>query len=468
MKITLAGTGVCPGDISVRALSEAKSGKKVILRTALSETAKWLRNIGVDFSSLDFVYEKSRNFDTLAKNLAKEVLNAAKTQDVVYLVDGDVSEDVSCSVIRSKRKDAEVIPCVPKSAYFMDKSNISSPYLGVSAYDIKSVSLSLPLVVFDVDCQYLASNVKLVLQNEFGDEIPCYKFFNGNFKKIKLYEADYGDEFDGTAAIVVDKLDLTEKQRFSLYDLDEILRILRGENGCPWDKAQTPESIMKNTVEETYELLDAIKSGDDIAVSEEVGDLLLQAFFYIRFAEERGAFTLQDVSSGICNKLISRHTHIFGADRATDDRAALDVWEKNKQKEKGFNSGYEYLSSVPKSFPSVLRADKVGSRSGKYNMDFESVEQVSDKVKEEFYEVLQEYKNKNEKGIYEECGDLLFAVVSFVRLLGVNGELSLNDATDKFLRRFKKTEELAFKDGKNLKELSAKEIDRYYNESKKG
>lgn len=430
--------------------------------------AKWLKNMGVDFSSLDFVYEKSRNFDTLAKNLAKEVLAAAKTQDVVYLVDGDVSEDVSCSVIRSKRKDAEVIPCVPKSAYFMDKSNISSPYLGVSAYDIRSVSLSLPLVVFDVDCQYLASNVKLVLQNEFGDEIPCYKFFNGNFKKIKLYEADYGDEFDGTAAIVVDKLDLTEKQRFSLYDLDEILRILRGENGCPWDKAQTPESIMKNTVEETYELLDAIKSGDDIAVFEEVGDLLLQAFFYIRFAEERGAFTLQDVSSGICNKLISRHTHIFGADRATDDRAALDVWEKNKQKEKGFNSGYEYLASVPKSFPSVLRADKVGSRSGKYNMDFESVEQVADKVKEEFYEVLQEYKNKNEKGIYEECGDLLFAVVSFVRLLGVNGELSLNDATDKFLRRFKKTEELAFKDGKNLKELSAEEIDRYYNESKKG
>lgn len=468
MKITLAGTGVCPGDISVRALSEAKSGKKVILRTALNETAKWLKNMGVDFSSLDFVYEKSRNFDTLAKNLAKEVLNAAKTQDVVYLVDGDVSEDVSCSVIRSKRKDAEVIPCVPKSAYFMDKLNISSPYLGVSAYDIRNVSLSLPLVVFDVDCQYLASNVKLVLQNEFGDEIPCYKFFNGNFKKIKLYEADYGDEFDGTAAIVVGKLDLTEKQRFSLYDLDEILRILRGENGCPWDKAQTSESIMKNTVEETYELLDAIKSGDDIAVSEEVGDLLLQAFFYIRFAEERGAFTLQDVSSGICNKLISRHTHIFGSDSAADDRAALDVWEKNKQKEKGFNSGYEYLSSVPKSFPSVLRADKVGSRSGKYNMDFESVEQVADKVKEEFYEVLQEYKNKNEKGIYEECGDLLFAVVSFVRLLGVNGELSLNDATDKFLRRFKKTEELAFKDGKNLKELSAKEIDRYYNESKKG
>ena len=108
MKITLAGTSVCPGDISVRALSEAKSGKKVILRTALNETAKWLKNNGVDFSSLNFVYEKSRNFDTLAKNLAKEVLNAAKTQDVVYLVDGDVSEDVSCSVIRSKRKDAEV------------------------------------------------------------------------------------------------------------------------------------------------------------------------------------------------------------------------------------------------------------------------------------------------------------------------------------------------------------------------
>lgn len=171
--------------------------------------------------------------------------------------------------------------------------------------------------------------------------------------------------------------------------------------------------------------------------------------------------------SGVCSKLISRHTHIFGCDTAKNSSQALDVWEKNKQKEKGFACGAEYLESVPKSFPAALRAHKVGSRSGKYNMDFSSVEQVADKVKEEFREVFAEVEKGSETGVYEECGDLLFAVVSLVRLLGVNSELALNAATDKFLKRFRKTEELVLKDGKNMKELSEKELDEYYNEAKK-
>ena len=309
--------------------------------------------------------------------------------------------------------------------------------------------------------------MKLILADAFGDEIPCYKFFNGDFRKVLLYETDYGNEFDDTAAIVIKDLPLTEKKRFGFSDLHEILRILRSENGCPWDKAQTPESIRKNTLEETYELLDAIEKKDDDAIIEELGDFFLQAFFYVCFGEESHAFTLHDVMSGVCSKLISRHTHIFGCDTAKNSSQALDVWEKNKQKEKGFSCGAEYLESVPKSFPAALRAHKVGSRSGKYNMDFSSVEQVADKVKEEFREVFAEVEKGSETGVYEECGDLLFAVVSLVRLLGVNSELALNSATDKFLKRFRKTEELVLKDGKNMKELSEKELDAYYNEAKK-
>lgn len=428
---------------------------------------KWLATLGFNYISLDDIYEKSRNFDTLAKNLAAKVVSLAKTENVLYLVEGDVKEDVSCSLILKKRPDAEVIPGVSKADYYLDKAGVNGKYTAVSAYDVSGAKLSLPLVVYDVDSPITASRVKLVLSDLFGDEIPCYKFFNGTFSKIMLYESDYGNDFDETSAIVIKELPLAKKRRFDLYDLKDILNVLRSENGCPWDRVQTPESIRKNTVEETYELIDAISKNDTECVIEELGDFMLQAFFYVCFGEESKAFTLSDVSSGISNKLVSRHTHIFGKDSANSSAKALDVWEKNKQKEKGFTCGAEYLESVPKSFPAVLRAHKVGSRSKKYNMDFSSFEEAAEKVKEEYKEVLEEVKKGNEKGIYEESGDLLFAVVSFVRLLGVDGELALNSATDKFLKRFRKTEELVIKDGKNMQELSAEELDKYYHESKK-
>ena len=458
------------GDLSLRAYEEIKKSDKVFIRTAETNVGKWLASLGFEFTALDYIYEKSRNFSTLAKNLANVVLKAAKTQNVIYLVDGDVKDDVSCSLIASARKDAIIIPGISKADYYLERVGIFSytSYTAISAYDINTPQrLTLPLVVFDIDSELMASNVKLRLADLFGDDIPCYKFFNDQFKKIPLYESDYGNEFDYTSAIVIGQAPLIDKSRFTTDDLADILRILRSPDGCPWDKAQTPESIRKNLIEETYELIDAVNNDDDDAILEEVGDVLLQAFFYIQFEEEKGYFNLDDAVSGVCNKLISRHTHIFGKDTAKDARQALDVWEKNKQKEKGFECGAEYLESVPKSFPSVLRAHKVGSRSAKYNMDFSSVEQSADKVKEEFNEVLEEYKKKNEDGIYEESGDLLFAVVSFVRLLGVNGELALNSATDKFLKRFRKTEELVIKDGKNMKELSEEELDKYYHEAKK-
>ena len=470
MKLILAGAGVKEGDLSLRAYEEIKKADKVFIRTAETNVGRWLASLGFEFTALDYIYKKSRNFYTLAKNLANVVLKAAKTLNVVYLVDGDVKDDVSCSVIAGVRKDAVIIPGISKADYYLERVGIFSytNYTAISAYDINTPKrLTLPLVVFDIDSSLTASNVKLRLADLFGDDIPCYKFFNDRFKKIPLYESDYGNEFDYSSAIVINEIPLTEKSRFTVDDLSEILRILRSPDGCPWDKAQTPESIRKNLIEEVYELIDAVNNDDDDAILEETGDVLLQAFFYIQFEEEKGYFNLNDAVSGICNKLINRHTHIFGKDTAKDAGQALDVWEKNKQKEKGFGCGAEYLESVPESFPSVLRAHKVGSRSAKYNMDFSSPEQCADKVKEEFYEVLEEYKKKNEKGIYEESGDLLFAVVSFVRLLGVNGELALNSATDKFLKRFRKTEELVIKDGKNMKELSEEELDKYYHEAKK-
>ncbi len=439
----------------------------MFIRTEKTTCGKKLKEEFPKITSLDFVYEKSRNFDTLNNNLAKEVISASKTEDVLYLVDGNATLDNSCKIIIEKHKDTEIIDGITRAQKCATKYKLTKNYYSISAYDIENVKPYLPLIVYDVDNKFVASKVKLKLASIFGDDIPCCKFSDISEKNIRLYEMDYDDNFDYSTAILIDELSLTEKTRYTFDDLLDILEILRSENGCPWDKAQTKESIELNTIEETYELIDAINKNDNEGICEELGDLLMQTAFQILFAKEREAFTSFDVTSGVCQKLISRHTHIFGNDKATDSNSALFIWDKNKQKEKGYSSGYEYLDAIPKNFPALLRAHKLGSRAGKYNFDFSDAESVFNKIYEEIDEVKAEIKSGNKINLEKELGDLIFSVVNLTRKLGFNSEEALSKTNDKFLHRFQKMEELIIKDGKNIKELSEKEIDNYYNESKK-
>ena len=243
----------------------------------------------------------------------------------------------------------------------------------------------------------------------------------------------------------------------------KILEVLRSENGCPWDKVQTPSSIEKNLIEETYELLDAIESDDDEKIIEEAGDVLLQVAFYILFGEESGRYNAEDVLSGVCSKLISRHTHVFGQDKATNGEEALSTWNKNKVIEKGYSSAYEYVDSVPKNLPSLMRAEKVGSRAGKFNFDFNNVEETYLKVYEEIEEIKQAVKLGSSEEIEKECGDLLFSVVNTVRKLGVDAETALMKSTNKFINRFKMLEEYLVKNGLDMSTMKIEELDKYYN-----
>ncbi len=464
--MTLIGIGIQAGDLSLKALNKAKEADVVLLRTSLTESGKYVLSALHNVRSLDFVYEKSRNFDTLSKNLAKEVLNLAKDKNVVYMVDGDVCSDLSCKIILQKRKDAEIINGVSRASAYASHLGFSS-FTSISAYDLENTELSLPLIVTDIDGSFIASKSKLFLSDLFGDEIEIYKIKNDYIKKIRLYELDFDDDFDYSSAIAIDKLSFLQKTRFSVRDLREILKSLRGENGCPWDREQTPTSIKMNTIEETYELLDAIDRNDEDGIIEELGDVLLQVMFQIQFGEERSAFTYEDVISSICEKLISRHTHIFGKDRVNSADEALSLWDKNKRKEKGFINGGEYLDSIPKNFPALMRAQKAGKRASKYNFDFSDKKQIISKIYEEIDEIAEAEKTGNQNKIKEEYGDLLFSAVNLARKSGVDAEEALTISVNKFIERFKKLEQAISADGKNIKNLSEEEIDEYYNEIKK-
>lgn len=452
------------------ALKAIKAADRVFCRTAKTEGVAVFEEYGINVEFFDDLFERSRNFDTLTKKLADRVIEAGKNADVVYCVDGSVADDNSCALIIKRCKNVTVIEGASRAAKAIATLPDRGGYTALSAYrkDKFTSSAVLPLAIYELDDRLTASEWKLALTEAFGDEAPAAIYVGGRFHEISLYEADSFDGYGYDTVLVVYDRALTRKERFNVDDLYKIVYALRAENGCPWDKAQTRETIKNNLIEEAYELYDAINAGDTDGILEESGDMLLQLVFHTVFAEEEHAYGRDDVVSGICSKLIFRHSHVFGTDEAADGNQALDVWEKNKSIEKGYANGREYLALVPESFPALMRAQKLQKRAAKYGFDFSDEKQIYEKIAEESNEVKQAREDgADNDSVLFEIGDLLFSVVNLARFYGVDSEEALRLSCDKFLARFSRLEQAVEKDGKDMKKLSEEELDKYYNEIKK-
>ena len=473
--ITVIGLGVEKNDLTKRGemalLQAVKDGRPIVVRTANTTSYQTVVEMGIVHESLDYVYESSRNFATLAKNLAKAVTE--RGENAVYLVDGAATEDNSVkALLKRMRGKVEIIDGVSRTTALVRAAGfVGCSYTAVSAYELaenaQAGNLSLPLIVYDLDDRGLASDIKLILGDLFGEETVVKYLNGGNAKKMYLYELDRQKGYDYTSAVSIEAVDLLEKQRFTLEDLKEIVYRLRAPNGCPWDRVQTNDSIKMSAVEEAYELVDAIDLDDDEKILEEAGDLALQVVFHAVMREEMGAFNLTDVTTAICQKLISRHTHVFGEDKATDGESALSVWEKNKMTEKHQVTFADSVNDVPKCFPAAMRAQKVGKRAAKGGMDFATAEDAATRLKAEIEEFFEAYKAGNEVEAEKEIGDVLFAAVNVGRKAGCDCEKALKEATDRFAARFTKAEALALADGKVVTELSEAEWDEYYIKAKK-
>jgi len=473
--ITVIGLGVEKGDITKRGeetlLQAAKEGRPILVRTANTVSYQTVAEMDIPHECLDCVYESSRNFATLAKNLAKAV--AEHGDNAVYLVDGAATEDNSVkALLKRTRGKVKIIDGVSKTTALVRAAGfIGCSYTAVSAYELvekaKAGNLGLPLVVYDLDDRGLASDTKLLLGDLFGEEVSAKYVCGGKAEKISLFELDRQKAYDYTSAVAIEEMDLLEKQRFTLDDLKEIVVRLRQPNGCPWDRVQTNDSIKMSAVEEAYELVDAIDQDDDEKIMEEAGDIVLQAVFHAVMREEMGAFNLNDVVTGICEKLITRHTHVFGEDKATDGASALSVWEKNKMTEKHQVTFGDSVNDVPKCFPAAMRAQKVGKRASKAGMDFSDAEAAAKRLEEELAEFFEAYKAGDKVATEKELGDVLFAAVNVGRKAGCDCEKALKESTERFAARFTRAEALALADGKTVTELSEEEWDAYYVAAKK-
>jgi XTP/dITP diphosphohydrolase len=233
---------------------------------------------------------------------------------------------------------------------------------------------------------------------------------------------------------------------------------------CPWDKKQTLQSLRHLTIEETYELADAIIDNKITEVRKELGDLLLHIVFYARIASETNEFDIADVCNGLCEKLIFRHPHIYGDVKVENENDVKENWEKLKMKE----GNKSVLGGVPSSLPAMIKASRIQDKAKAVGFDWENSNQVFEKVKEELHELHVEIEsNTSKEKIEEEFGDLLFSMINYARFIDVNPEDALERTNKKFIHRFQYIEEKAKENNKQLSEMTLQEMDEYWNEAKR-
>lgn len=249
---------------------------------------------------------------------------------------------------------------------------------------------------------------------------------------------------------------------------DSFLRLLKImdelREQCPWDKKQTIESIRHLTIEETFELSDAILKKDLHEIKKELGDILLHIVFYSRIASETNDFNIKDVIDTLCEKLIFRHPHIYGDSKAETPEQVAQNWEKLKQKEKGGNKSV--LAGVPNSMPALLKAYRIQEKARAVGFDWEKPEQVYEKVKEELAEFEKEVNDDNKEQAEKEFGDILFSLINYARFLNINPEDALEQTNKKFIKRFGYMENKVKEQGKQIADCQLSELDMYWNEAK--
>ncbi|NCB41891.1 MAG: nucleoside triphosphate pyrophosphohydrolase [Clostridia bacterium] len=265
----------------------------------------------------------------------------------------------------------------------------------------------------------------------------------------------------------------TDNEKDAFARLTSIIRILRSPSGCPWDREQTHESLIRGMIEEAYEVVNAIEKGDVKNLQEELGDVLLQVVMHAQISEEAGHFSMTDIANTVSEKMIRRHPHVFGENspenplnKAIPVDKVVELWENVKQDEKSTNSQTEEMKSIPRQLPALLRSEKIQAKARRVGFDWDDVSEAFLKVKEETLELEEACAFKDKSHVRDELGDLLFAVVNVARFLDIDPEQALHLTSERFIRRFSYIENQAKLKGLSMSDMTLWEMDRLWEQAK--
>ena len=492
MKITILGLGSGNIDtLPVKNLKILESGVSIFLRTGKHPVVEDLQVMGIEYKAFDNIYEKYDVFEDVYNEIVNMLISEVKRNknEIVYGVPGHpmVAEETVKRLIKYAENDGIKVAVVPapsglEAVYAALKIDPCHGLVILDAlnFDANNLNKELPILFTQVYSKMAASELKLTLMEYYSDEhhIQVVKaagiLSQEVIISIPLYQLDRIDWIDHLTSVYVPmivkqelnkgKVDKEDYCEYHLAPLVEVMDKLRGLDGCPWDKEQTHNSLKKYLIEETYEVLDAIDSKNVNKLCEELGDLLLQIVFHAQIAKEQKNFDMSDIVSGITEKLIRRHPHVFGGLQVDSADEVIINWEDIKEKEKKKDS---LLEDIPRDLPALMRAEKIQKKVARVGFDWPSIEGVWFKVKEELDELEEVIKLDESVKIKEELGDLFFAIVNLCRFLGVDGEEALQNTNAKFIKRFSYIEQHVQEKKLIWNELNLEYMDKLWEEAKK-
>ncbi|AIY83420.1 nucleoside triphosphate pyrophosphohydrolase [Clostridium baratii] len=472
IKIIGLGTGDI-NDITVGTLKILETEENFYFKVLNDRLIETLNSKNINFKTYEHFYNKEEYLCDINERIVEDLIHRHKKHnDIVYGVLGNpLIDDGTVKLLidkcRKEKIEYKVVTAVSIIDGIVEKLNIDINN-GIKIIDSINVNNEVldnrkQTIITCLYNEFIAKEVKRKLLELYNDNekiifIKNLGIYNNEIiKEIELKDLDRED-IDNSVHLYIPKSSNNKKD---IYDFIDLIDMLRGENGCTWDRVQTHNSIKNAIVEESYEVKDAIEKDDEEALIEELGDVLLHVVFHSSIGKDEGKFNFDDVVEGIYNKMVFRHPNIFNKEKD------IKSWDDIKKEEKGFNTMTDELGGIAKALPALIRAHKVQNKARKVGFDWDNVEDASKKVIEELNEVLDVYKSENRERITEEVGDLLFSCVNVSRFLDVDEEEALNRTTDKFIKRFSYIEKEALKSNRKLEDMTLEEMDVLWNKAKK-
>lgn len=481
-KIEILGLGA--GDLEQLPLGVYKKligSSHLYLRTKEHPAVVELEKEGLHYTSFDSIYEKHDQFEAVYQEIVRILLDKAQSESIIYAVPGHplvAERTVQLLLENSPKRQVEIN--IGGGQSFIDalfQSLKIDPIDGFQLLDgtlleRNQLQVDQHIFISQVYDQFVASEVKLTLMERLPDDYEVYIVTAAGsrdeiIEKVPLYELDRRVTINNLTSVYIPPVKDEQILLKSFSKLREIIAELRGPNGCPWDKEQTHESLKKYLIEETYEVIEAIDSGDIDHLIEELGDVLLQVMLHAQIGEDEGYFSIDEIIEVLSEKMIRRHPHVFGNVKAESSEEVLQNWQEIKKQEKG-EAAKSLLEGVSKSLPNLIRAYELQKKAAKVGFDWQEITPALEKVKEELQEFENELKGTEEQMLLakKEFGDLLFAFVNVARFLNIHPEEALFETNEKFIRRFQFVEEKVKGSGKAFEEHTLESLDRYWDEAK--